>query len=360
MNRMELLRCERFLQNEANALDALVIQSQPNMRYFSGFTGDSGGLLICKEKKLLFTDFRYTEQATQEAADFDVIEFSRGQYGALLFAAIQDAGVRSVGFEEETLIYAEAMELLHRMDTVEWIPASQQIMQFRMIKDDEELRNLEKAGELTDMAFSYALDTFHSGMTEREIALHMEFFMRTNGAQAVSFPIIAASGENGSQPHAMPTERKIQQGDMLTLDFGCMVNGYCSDMTRTIGFGTLASEQKNVYNVCLEAQLHATRSAQAGLSGRELDAIARNSIDQYGYGACFGHSLGHGVGLDIHEQPNISAQSETVLKPNMVFSIEPGIYCAGKYGVRIEDFGVLTENGYRPFVHSPKELICLS
>ena len=359
INRIEGQRCERFLQGAKDEIDALVIQSQPNMRYFSGFTGDSGGLIISGNQKVLLTDFRYTEQAREEARDFEVVECARGEYLPKLYAVIADIGARSIGFEDETLMYADANALISGITTVEWKAVSTRIMQFRMIKDETELVYLKRAGEIADMAFLYAQDTFYVGMTEKEMALQLECFMRENGAQALSFPIIAASGENGSRPHAVPTHREIRRGDMLTLDFGCIVEGYCSDMTRTIGFGTLASEQENVYNICLEAQMRACEAARVGLRGRQLDAIAREHIDQHGYGACFGHSLGHGVGLDIHEQPNLSMQSETILAPNMVFSIEPGIYCEGKYGVRIEDFGVLTPNGYQSFIHSPKELICL-
>lgn len=349
-------RCKRLLA--AVQSDAVLIQTQPNIQYFSGFTGDSGGLLISKNQQMLLTDFRYTEQAQEQAPIFKVVEFSRGNYHTLLQQAMQEQCLLIVGFEETTLLYEEAQRLF-TYDLISWQPISAMIQRLRMTKDAYEIEQMKAAAKITDDAFLHILKQIHEGVSEEDLALELEFFMRKNGASDVSFAPIVASGENGALPHAIPTNRKIQNGDLITMDFGCRVNGYCSDMTRTVAFGTLASELKNVYNICLEAQLRASKAATVGMTGCELDAVARNYIADAGYGACFGHSLGHGVGLDIHEEPTVSSRGDQILGSNMVFSIEPGIYCAGRFGLRIEDFGVLTATGFESFVHSEKELICL-
>lgn len=348
-------RCKQLL--ESLQVDAVVIQSQPNMYYFSGFTGDSGSLLIGKGFQILLTDFRYTEQATVQAPNYEIIEFARGSHYTLLANAMKEHGCQSVGFEEQTLLY-EAVLALRKLK-VEWEPVSDAINALRIIKSEDELECMKRAGAITDKAFLHILTVIHEGISEIDIALELEFFMRKNGAENISFAPIVASGENGSLPHAIPSARKIQNGDMITLDFGCRVSGYCSDMTRTIGFGSLASEQKNVYNVCLEAQLRAIAAAQTMQWAKDLDGVARSYIAEHGFGDCFCHGLGHGVGLDIHELPVVSPIGTQQLQENMVFSIEPGIYLAGQYGVRIEDFGVLTQTGYQSFVQSQKELICL-
>lgn len=349
-------RCNRLLA--AVQSDAVLIQTQPNMQYFSGFTGDSGGLLISKNQRILLTDFRYTEQAQEQAILFEIVEFSRGQYHALLQQAMHEQCLLIVGFEEATLSYEE-VQVLFAYDLISWQPVSTIIQQLRIIKDVYELEQMRAAAKITDAAFLHILKQIQEGVSELDLALELEFFMRKNGASGVSFPPIVASGENGALPHAIPTKRKIQSGDLITMDFGCIVNGYCSDMTRTVAFGTLASEFKNVYNTCLEAQLHASKAAVVGMTGFTLDAVARDYITNAGYGACFGHGLGHGIGLDVHEEPMISPSGERSLRSNMVFSIEPGIYCAGQFGLRIEDFGVLTDTGFESFVDSEKELICL-
>ncbi len=338
--------------------EAVLIQTQPNIQYYSGFTGDSGGLLITENKLLLFTDFRYVEQAQSQAPLFETIEFSRGQYHALLQQAMQEQQLLMVGFEDATLLYHD-VKTLFSYDMITWVPVSNDIEQLRIIKDEYELEQMRAAAKITDQAFLHILKQIKEGVTEIDLALELEFFMRKNGASDVSFAPIVASGSQGALPHAIPSMRKIQNGDLITMDFGCIVNGYCSDMTRTVALGTLASDLKNVYNICLEAQLNAYQAARVGMMGCDLDAVARDHIAAAGFGECFGHGLGHGIGLNIHEAPTISPAGKQTLQAGMVFSIEPGIYRIGCFGVRIEDFGVLTSKGFESFVHSEKELICL-
>lgn len=337
----------------------LLIQTQPNMRYCSGFTGE-GALLIADDIRLLLTDFRYTEQAQQQAPDFQVYEYTRGGYFVLLKRLCEQCALDRLAYEERNVSVAEFDAIHAALPGIrEFLPVSQRLEDLRCIKSEDELAHMRSAGALTDLAFSHILPFIKPGACEIDIALELEFFLRKNGADGVSFPPIVASGENGSRPHALPSQRKFRCGDMITMDFGCVVNGYCSDMTRTVALGTLAQEAKNIYTVCLEAQERAACEIAVGLTGQQADSVARNWISRHGFRACFGHGLGHGVGLDIHEAPTLSPSSDTVLKAGMVVSVEPGIYVRSQYGVRIEDFGVIGNTGFEAFVHSPKEFITL-
>lgn len=355
-------RCKNFFEKQnPEKADAILIQTQPNMRYFSGFTGDSGGLLIGPDYRLLITDSRYTEQAEKQSPDYEVQEFKANECMDLLCGAARAKSFKCVGFEDAEVLYSQYRDM-QAFDEFTWVPKSEDIGLLRIVKSEDELENMRKAGEIADRAFDYICTIIKPGMSEIDIALELEFFMRKNGADDVAFDPIVASGPNGSLPHAIPSARKVQEGDMITMDFGCKVNGYCSDMTRTVALGKLAPEQEKVYNICLDAQLTAFDAAKIGLTGVELDKVGRDIIVNAGYGDMFGHGLGHGVGLNIHEEPRLSPAAKKVvpLEKGMIITIEPGIYVKGFYGVRIEDFGVMTEKGFESFSHSPKELICIS
>lgn len=352
-------RCKHLLaQCKEKNLDAIIVQSQPNMRYLSGFTGDSGCIIISSRSLILLTDFRYTQQAETQSPDFEVKEFAGGGYIRLVEESLKENECKNIGFEDATLLYPEVQAFLN-LNSFEWTPISNDIAAVRKIKSADELDLMREAGRITDVTFTHMLDYIKVGMSEIDIALELEFFIRKNGAEGISFNPIVAAGPNGAMPHAIPSTRKIQSGELLTMDFGCMVEGYCSDMTRTIGIGELAHSAKNIYNICLEAQKKVCCEIRAGMLGKDADKIARDIIYRNGFEGAFGHGLGHGVGMEVHEAPNLSRISEDILSIGHVVTIEPGIYKKEIGGVRIEDFGVIGENGFESFVHSPKELICI-
>jgi len=238
-----------------------------------------------------------------------------------------------------------------------WVPLKGDVDALRQIKSEEELEYLEKAEAIGDLAFEKILTILKPGMTELEVAAELEYQMKKAGAENFSFSTIVASGLNSSMPHAIPGEKKLEEGDFVTMDFGCTYKGYCSDMTRTVVLGKASEKQKEIYNTVLKAQLAALDAIKAGVTGKSVDKVARDIITEAGYGECFGHGLGHSVGLFIHEEPRLSPAGETVLEENMIETVEPGIYVPGFGGVRIEDMVAVTKDGCKNFTHSPKELI---
>lgn len=349
-----LTRSKQLVAN--GGMDAFLVSSMSNMRYYSGFTGDSGVLLVGRDERFLVTDFRYREQAMEEASGYVYVECSaeRPLWRAVAeLAAALNAS--TLGFEEDHMVYGAYWAMTEQVKG-EWQAASCIMAAQRAVKDGEELALMRRAAQIGDEAFAHMLTYIQPGMTEKDIALELEFFMRRAGASGNSFDPIVASGPNGSRPHAVPGMREIQ-GDMITLDFGCVVEGYCSDMTRTIAVGRLAEEPLSVYNIVLKAQMAAAEAARAGMSGRETDAVARNIIADYGYREHFGHGLGHSLGIDVHEEPRYSPSCPDEIRAGTMMTIEPGIYLDGRYGVRIEDFGVVTPEGFEAFCRSPKELL---
>jgi len=232
-------------------------------------------------------------------------------------------------------------------------------MESRMIKDETELQTIAKAEAIGDAAFTHILDYVKPGVTEADIALEIEFFMKRQGASKLSFDTIVASGPNSSMPHAQVTNRKLQMGDFVTMDFGCVYQGYCSDMTRTVAIGEPTEEMRKVYQIVFDANIRAMEAIREGVKCNEIDAVARDYIKSQGYGDYFGHGLGHGVGLDIHEEPRFSPKCDVITKENMVITDEPGIYLPGRFGVRIEDLVVVKKDGYEKLSHSDKQLIVL-
>ena len=338
--------------------DAVLITDPYHMRYVSGFRGGEGILYISRGQKILITDSRYTEAASKES-NFTVLEENRehDRY-CLLSAALAQDGAESIGYEDRSLRCSEFARLQEKLPQVKiWIPAGDQVERLRRIKRPEEIACIEQAEHIGDLAFEEILNLLRPGMTELEAAAELEYRMKKHGASGLSFDTIMASGMNSSMPHAIPGNKKLEAGDFITMDFGCIYEGYCSDMTRTVVLGKADEKQKEIYRIVLEAQTAALEAIRPGLTGREVDAVARNIIAKAGYGACFGHSLGHSVGLQIHEEPRLSPSGKDLLEPGMIETIEPGIYVPGFGGVRIEDLVVITEDGCRNLTKSPKELI---
>lgn len=339
-------------------VDAILVSDGANMRYLSGFRGATGYLYISGKRRVLATDSRYTVMAKEEAPDFEVQELYPGQgYGKLLSRLMEEDKAETVGFENRCMLYETYVSLQEACKDRLKVGLNDALDLLRAVKTEEELQYLEKAEAIGDMAFSHMLDVLKVGMTELEAAAELEYFMKMHGAENLSFETIVASGVHSSMPHAMPSGKKLEAGDFVTMDFGCVYNGYCSDMTRTVVMGKADEKQKEIYQTVLKAQLAALDTIRSGLRGCDVDKVARDIITEAGYGECFGHGLGHSVGLYIHEDPRLSKTCETILLPNMIETVEPGIYVSGFGGVRIEDMVVVTENGHRNLAHSPKELI---
>lgn len=337
-------------------LDSILVSNEHNMRYLSGFSGATGYLYLSGNKKVLLTDFRYTIQAEEEAKDYQIIEVNK-KYSEHIEELLDSEQGKKVGFEGKDLLYYDFSKWKEAMPNITWIPLEDELSNLRIVKTPIELSSIEKAEAIGDKAFSDILNLIKPGMTELEIAAHLEFSMKKYGAKNLSFDTIVASGIHSSMPHAVPTNKKIEKGDFITMDFGCVCEGYCSDMTRTIVVGKASAEQKKIYQTVLDAQLAALDFIKAGYKGKEIDAVARRIIDDGGYKGCFGHGLGHSVGLFIHESPRLSPSEERIIQANVTETVEPGIYIKGFGGVRIEDLVVVTEDGCRNLTHSEKGLI---
>ncbi len=355
---------------EAKKLDGILVTSPANMRKCSGFRGE-GLVYVSRDLKLVLTDSRYTVAAREECPQFEVALYKNNLYESWISLLIERFGTEQVsrlaiGFEDEFMtVQAErtikALFQKYEITSITWLPLHKRLDRFRWIKSAQEIREIEQAEHIGDLAFAKIVqklaDVYGSGqtMTEKQIAAWIEFYMKELGAEQTSFDTIAASGIHSSMPHAIPTDRAPEDGEFLTMDFGCKVNGYCSDMTRTVVIGQGSEEQKRVYDIVLRAQETALSVIRPGIRGCEVDEAARKVISDAGYGDCFGHGLGHSVGLMIHERPCFSSKDETVLEPGMVITVEPGIYIEGAFGVRIEDLVVITEDGCRNLTHAPKE-----
>ncbi|OQB14044.1 MAG: putative peptidase [Firmicutes bacterium ADurb.Bin193] len=334
--------------------DGILITSTENRRYVSGFTGGDGIILITLSDSVLFVDGRYTIQAQLEAKEFTVITFKTKPYGLL-----KDYNLKNLFIEDTKLPLSDYKSLKETLLGTCFHNGSWVLDELRMIKSPDEAEKIKKAAEIADNAFSHILNFIKEGMSERDIALELEFFMRSRGAEGISFDTIIASAERSALPHASLTDRKIALGDVLLIDFGCKFEGYCSDMTRTVAVGKASDEFKKVYKTALTAQNEALSNIKAGAPCRDIDAYARRVIESAGYGAYFAHSLGHGVGLNVHEKPVVSTGSDGVLCSGNVITVEPGIYLQNKFGVRIEDLVLVTDTGFDNFTHSPKELIII-
>ena len=341
--------------------DALIVTSEINQRYLTGFAYTDGYVLVTTGKCYLLTDFRYIEaaKATVDASLFDILMPKGGMLDEMA-AKMAENGVKIAAVEEATLALSAYERFKVKFAGVDIVPgASALIDTLRLYKDEEEFASMARAQAITDAAFEHILTVLHPDMTEIEVALELEFFMRKMGSEGIAFDTIAVSGTMSARPHGEPRPVKLEKG-FLTMDYGARVDGYCSDMTRTVVLGKADAEIKKVYYTVLEAQTTAIDALQAGLSCRQADKIARDIINAAGYEGCFGHSLGHGVGLYIHENPRLSfgAGETDVLCPGHVVTAEPGIYIEGKYGCRIEDMiGIKADGTAHDFTKSRKDLI---
>ncbi|URZ00553.1 M24 family metallopeptidase [Clostridium felsineum] len=339
-------------------IDGVLLVSDPNRNYMSGFTGDESFSIITLDKAIFITDSRFTEQARQQVSkDYEVVQYG-GNFSSFLGDMVEKLKIKRIGFEEDT-ISVSTYNGYKKNVKAELVPLEGMVEDLRIIKDEKEIASIKKAAAIADKAFSHMLQFIKKGMTEREVGLELEFTMKKLGARDLSFPSIVASGERSCLPHGQATEKVIEDGDFLTLDFGCIFEDYCSDMTRTIVIGKPTDKMKEIYNVVLQANKEAIKVIKSGITGREVDKVARDLIASHGYGQNFGHGLGHGVGRQIHEAPRVSPASETVLKSGMIVTDEPGIYIPGFGGVRIEDLIVVKDDGCEVISSSPKELICL-
>jgi Xaa-Pro aminopeptidase len=341
-------------------LDALLVSQDDNRCYLSGFTGSEGWLLISSTRLYLCVDFRYIEQAKSEAPQFEIVHIS-GTISDWLPKLLIDIEAQKVGFDARHLSYSTYNQLCEtiegkKIDTI-LVPTMDLVESIRAIKEKEEIENISKACELADSAFKYIKSIISPGLSELEVAWTIEKYLRENGSQTIPFDVIVASGPNTALPHAKPSERIIQRNEPILLDFGARVNGYCSDLSRTLIYGDYDDTFQKIYNIVLGAQLTALNTVTSDMTGEEADKIARNIIEQADYGDFFGHSLGHGVGLVEHEKPRLGPNSGDKLINSMVFTIEPGIYLPGWGGIRIEDTVVLDNGTIRILTESDKSAI---
>lgn len=338
--------------------DAILLSSEINQRYLSGFSYTDGYQLVTKNAAFLFTDPRYDEAARARVKDFIVLVPKLGRLDGIA-EVMQSHKMTRVAIEEDALSYADFGRLSEKLPATLVSGASEMLSELRRVKSDEELSIIERAQTITDRAFSHILNYISPRVTEREVAMELEFFMRREGAEAVAFSTIAVSGTASSLPHGEPRDLPLQKG-FLTMDFGAQVDGYCSDMTRTVVIGRPDEEMRRVYETVLGAQRAALDFVREDVLCREVDAVARRHITDAGYGAYFTHSLGHGIGMLVHESPSFSrlAPEDSLLSRGNVMSVEPGIYLEGRYGVRIEDMIAVRHDGsIHNFTKSPKELI---
>ena len=338
-----------------NSLDCLIVTGDANRFYLSGFTGDNGVLIIGWDEQLLFTDFRYLEQAGAEAP---LYEIKRCPLQLLPEAGrwLAERSTYRIGFESDHLSFGSYGLMTESLPPERLAPTAGMVEALRALKDAEEIRRITDAAAIADRAWHRLLPSIREGAVEMDLAAELDYLMRGEGAEASAFATIVASGPRSALPHASPTRKRLSHGDLVIFDFGAVSQQYRSDMTRTVVMGEAGAETRKIYDVVLEAQRRALAALRPGMTGREADAVARQYIEEAGYGENFGHGLGHAVGIEIHEDPRLSLTGETILRPGMVVTVEPGIYLPGVGGVRIEDLAVITETGMTNLTSSAKEL----
>lgn len=338
---------------QAEGADVFLVSNPVNRRYLTGFTGSAGLVWISNTRQAILTDFRYLEQVKTECPGWELIRIE--SYIESLKTLTEEDNVQTIAFEKD-YVTVKQMEDWQEKLTPQFTGITGWVEELRMIKNKEEIENIKKAAKIADEAFAKLLPTLRSGLTEREVALELEFLMRKAGASGMSFDPIVASGPRSALPHARPGERIFSVGDFVVFDFGCIVNGYCSDMTRTVVIGEPEEQHLLIYDLVLEAQIKSLAAVGPGKTGVEVDAIARDIISDMGYGEYFGHGLGHSLGLEVHESPRLSKTDQTALKPGMIVTVEPGVYLPGFGGVRIEDLVLVTEDGAEVLSSTFKEL----
>ena len=346
---------------EAHGLDAVLLTCEANRFYASGFhsSGTDGVAIVTRNRSYYFTDSRYTEAAARYVQGAEIRQTDREHpYSALINEVIEKEHITRMGYEDEYMTAADFHRFSEKLHC-ELVPGTELLWTLRAVKDQAELDCMIQAQRIAEKALADILGEIRPGVTEKEIAALLLYKMLHYGAEDKSFDPIVVSGPNGSLPHGVPSEKLIQDGEFVTMDIGCKFGGYCSDMTRTVAVGHVTDEMRTVYETVLQAQLAGIGAAKGGITGHDLDAAARQVIEDAGYGPYFGHSFGHSVGVEIHENPNATPSNHQPLPVGTVISEEPGIYLPGKLGVRIEDVVILTENGCQDITLSPKNLIIL-
>lgn len=352
MNKIE--RLSNWLPDNSHAA---IISSDISRRYLCGFKSSAGIVVVTKEKSYLLIDFRYIDKAKAAVTDCEVILLDKAK--EQITDILKKHGITTVMLESENTTIGELNRKKESFPSVEFDTTdalSREIADMRIIKSKQELEKIVHAQRIAEKAFNRLLRDIKVGQTEKHVAALLDYYMAEYGSDGLSFDTIAASGVNSASPHAVPTDKKLENGDFLTLDFGATYDSYHSDMTRTIAIGHVTEEMKEMYSAVHSANLDALKAVKAGISGKLADSVARSTLDAWGYGQYFGHSLGHGVGLEIHEPPYASANSSYTLKKGMILTIEPGAYITGKYGVRIEDMVVITDDGCINLTNTPKAL----
>jgi Xaa-Pro aminopeptidase len=340
---------------ERGNVEAIIFVNLANIRYLAGFTGSDGILVLAADKGWFLTDSRYVTQAASEVPSFTIVEY-RGKIEGVV-ALFKEQGFRRIGFEADHMTVAFHGELASALQGTTLCPLERELDTLRIVKDQQELDLLANTAAVASSALIDNLELIRPGTVEQDLALALEFAMKKRGAEEKSFDFIVASGWRGALPHGKASDKVIEAGELVTIDFGAVKKGYHSDETVTIGVGSLSSRQQEIYQIVKDAHDMALEAIRPGVAFKDLDAIARNHIDSKGYGRYFGHGLGHGVGLDVHEKPLVSSRGEGVVEAGMVFTIEPGVYIPEWGGVRIEDTVAATSDGYRLLTKVPKELM---
>lgn len=336
--------------------DALVLTGEINRRYATGFASSAGVVYLSGKQAVFYTDFRYVEAARAAVADFEVREIGVGRsYTAAVNELIGQDGVKKIALEDEVLTHAAYTRWATALHATA-VRLEDGVTRLRVTKEDDEVEKIVAAQRIAEQALEEVYNDIRPGVTEKEIAARLTYLMLHYGAENMSFDPIVVSGANSSRPHGVPTEKPIAAGDFVTMDFGCIVDGYCSDMTRTVAVGHVTDEMQRVYDTVLSAQLAGIACCKAGVRGRDVDGAARRVIEQAGYGEAFGHGFGHGVGLEIHEAPTASSRADEPLPAGSILTAEPGIYLPGRFGVRIEDMLYVIEDGCINLTDAPKTL----
>lgn len=340
-------------------IDGMLVTNGQNRRYLTNFTGTYGVVLISKEQAKLLTDFRYTVQANEQATGFEIVHLPTKESVYSEVARHAEAmGITALGFEEENVTFALHRKYIEVVKT-ELVATAGVVESLRMIKTADELAKIRTAAQIADAAFAHITSYLRPGITELDVSNELEMFMRKQGASGSAFDIIVASGYRSALPHGVASSKSIEPGDMVTMDFGALYQGYRSDITRTVAVGEPIEQLKAIYGIVLEARNRTVAGIRPGITGKEADAFARDYITQQGYGERFGHGMGHGIGLDIHEEPFMSTRCTATIQPGMVLTVEPGIYIPDLGGVRIEDDIVVTEDGNEVLTHSTRDLLIL-
>jgi len=340
-------------------IDALLVISQKNRRYFTKFDSTFGYLVITKERKILLTDYRYFEMAQEIDGDFELVPVGRYDLRNKLNEIFAQTGVKKVGYEDSELTVAEFGVIRDMLPDYEFVPVGHELAELKKIKQQHEIDNIFKAQSITDNTFADILSCIKEGMTEKELSIKIQCLLLKHGGEKNSFDPIVSFGENTSKPHAHPTERKLKKGDNILMDFGCVYDGYCSDMTRTVFFGQPSQQIKNIYDIVLEAQLNVLANIKNGMQCKVVDDFARQVFRKYGAEENFTHALGHGLGVDIHEIPSMHPKNDMILQANMFVTVEPGLYYPGVGGVRIEDLILIEQCSIKNLTTSDKNIIII-